>query len=450
MLANCEENSKPTGFNSVLNKEDIETLKKLTEEFADELALLGVKITSLEDDMQAIKEDVSGMKKDVDTIKDKIENGGIGKIQISGDMHVFHGDQVKGQVGPGGQRTDAEFRLRFDAKIDENISAAVRTVFHADTYGNSLGGAAANWGSIYGSNQNDVDLAFINMKNIIFKGDLRIGRDYFSHGSALLINDYVDAIQYSKKADLVDVGINLIYDGLNNGMGTRYDKDIWNLNLGYEVKGHKLNLDYYTQDYNGAVSSDEKLQVLEHDANGGLDKKGNFNYEVAYVMEEMEVPAADDLKGKMIYAALKYDTKKDFGIKLAYANANNDYFGWLNVDAKAGYHYSYDDERVSPFEDINFMNINNITGMIDVDYFKFELTYKPVNSKHSVRLAYDTYEQEIDNADDNKANVLTLDYRYQLAENTKLRLGYASLDGNKGVYDGIDDDRFFIEIYSKF
>ena len=447
MLSNVEQMmGNGTGTNFV-TKADLQTLEKLTVEFADELALLGVKVTALEDDMQVVKEDVAGVKKDVEAIKSHMANGGMEKVAISGDMHVFHGDQVKGQVGPGGQWTDAEFRLKFDAKIDENISATVRTVLHADTYGNQLGGAAANWGSVYGSRQNDVDLAFIDMKNMLFKGDLRIGRDYMSHGSALVLNDYVDAIQFSKKAGAVDLGINMIYGGDWFG---RSDKDLWNINFGYEVKGHKLNLDYYTADYNAAVDADEKGQIIEFNANGELGNNGNFSYELAYISADVERVNADDLKGKLYHVAFKYDTKEAFAAKLAYTSGDDEYIGFLNCDTKVGYHYSYDDEVVSPLEDLRFMGYGN---MCDANNFKVELFYKPVNSKHSVRLAYDMYEQDEDGTGvagmKDEANILTLDYRYQLAENTRVRVGYATLDGDK-LSDGIDDDRFFIELYSKF
>ncbi len=481
MLSNVEQMmGNGTGSNFV-TKADLQTLEKLTVEFADELALLGVKVTALEDDMQVVKEDVAGVKKDVEAIKSHMANGGMEKVAISGDMHVFHFDQLKTDkdglftLRRRGQNTTSQFRLKFDAKIDENISAVVRTVLYADTYGNNLGGAAANWGSMF-AGQNDVDLAYIDMKNMLFKGDLRIGRDYMSHGSALVLNDYVDAIQFSKKAGKVDLGINMIYgknrdeDGNAWGNGPDIgssDRDIWNLNFGYEVKGHKLNLDYYTCDYNKVATAwnddgdptafrTDKAQIIEFNANGELGNNGNFSYELAYISENIENRIWDnnaddnlkDAKGKLYNIAVKYDTKEAFAVKLAYTSGDDEYQD-IRIDSKAGYHYSFDDEVVTPLDDIRFMGIDT---MNDADNFKLEFFYKPVNSKHSVRLAYDMYKQDVDvaNADDNEANILTLDYRYQLAENTRIRVGYATLDGDKGAYKDVDDDRFFIELYSKF
>ncbi len=86
MLANIEQN----GTGSIA-KNDLQTLEKLTVEFAYELALLGVKVTSLEDDMKNVKEDVAGLKKDVSSIKDSIKNGGLDKVKLSGDILInFH------------------------------------------------------------------------------------------------------------------------------------------------------------------------------------------------------------------------------------------------------------------------------------------------------------------------------------------------------------------------
>ena len=99
MIANVEQ----MGGNGSVSKTDLQTLEKLTVEFADELALLGVKVTALEDDMQVVKEDVAGLKKDVDGIKSYMKNGGMEKVRLSGDMLVrnygFTNDEVKDQLG---------------------------------------------------------------------------------------------------------------------------------------------------------------------------------------------------------------------------------------------------------------------------------------------------------------------------------------------------------------
>ena len=77
MIANVEQ------LGGSVSKTDLQTLEKLTVEFADELALLGVKVTALEDDMQVVKEDVAGLKKDVEALK----NGGVGSVRKNGNKN---------------------------------------------------------------------------------------------------------------------------------------------------------------------------------------------------------------------------------------------------------------------------------------------------------------------------------------------------------------------------
>ena len=83
MLANVEQYG--TGS---MAKTDLQTLEKLTVEFADELALIGIKITNLEDDMKDVKEDVASLKKDVTSIKECMKNGSLDKVRLSGDILV--------------------------------------------------------------------------------------------------------------------------------------------------------------------------------------------------------------------------------------------------------------------------------------------------------------------------------------------------------------------------
>ena len=129
MLASVEQNG--TGS---LAKNDLETLEKLTVEFADELALLGVKVTALEDDMKVVKEDVAGLKKDVNSIKDAMKNGSLDRVRLSGDILVRNYGFAHDRGSIGGMylgedhrhRTETGLRLQLDTEIDENVSARAR------------------------------------------------------------------------------------------------------------------------------------------------------------------------------------------------------------------------------------------------------------------------------------------------------------------------------------
>ena len=138
MLAHVEQMFESGVGTNLVTKTDLQTLEKLTVEFADELALLGVKVTSLEDDMQVVKEDVSFLKKDVEGIKDYIAKGGLEKVKLGGDMLVRHTNithkhdwalnNLNGSARAGNSDnslTESMIGLTFNANIDENISAFV-------------------------------------------------------------------------------------------------------------------------------------------------------------------------------------------------------------------------------------------------------------------------------------------------------------------------------------
>ena len=54
---------------------DLATLEKLTVEFSDELALLGVKVTALEDDAKSTRRDISMIKSELSEVRRSAVNG---------------------------------------------------------------------------------------------------------------------------------------------------------------------------------------------------------------------------------------------------------------------------------------------------------------------------------------------------------------------------------------
>jgi len=127
MLANVEQMLETGVGGNLVTKSDLQTLEKLTVEFADELALLGVKVTALEDDMQVVKEDVATLKKDVAGIKDYMAKGGMEKVKLSGDILVRHMSLThENDTANDNTRTYNQIRFQFKANIDENVTAVAR------------------------------------------------------------------------------------------------------------------------------------------------------------------------------------------------------------------------------------------------------------------------------------------------------------------------------------
>ncbi|MFA7146332.1 MAG: S-layer homology domain-containing protein, partial [Candidatus Riflebacteria bacterium] len=242
MLANIEQMADNGMDFGSITREDLQTLEKLTVEFADELALLGVKVTALEDDMEMVKSDLATVKTDVSKMKACVENGGTEKIKISGDFLVRQTNaREKNDADPNNSYAETQFRLMFKANVDENVTAVARWIV-LDDGSNAKNAPAANY--YFGKNlggstvaDNQIDLAYLSIKDMFsFGGDFTFGRNFRTHGHALVMSDYVDAITYTKRAGEIDMNLNSIYNRIN-GVDFR---QIWNLNLDTKYRDNDI------------------------------------------------------------------------------------------------------------------------------------------------------------------------------------------------------------------
>ena len=101
---------------------------------------------------------------------------------------------------------------------------------------------------------------------------------------------------------------------------------------------------------------------------------------------------------------------------------------------------------------------------------KVQVGYTLKNAdKHSFRLAYDNVQNDKDDqptifnenndlanyVKDVEANIITFEYQYKLAENTRIRLGYqnSKTEGKNNAGASLEDVKsnlFYTEIYSRF
>ena len=510
MIANVEQ----MGGNGSVSKTDLQTLEKLTVEFADELALLGVKVTALEDDMQVVKEDVAGLKKDVDGIKTYMKNGGMDKVKLSGDILVrnygFNMDEMTaaGAVQNPEQkehRTETKLRLQLDAQIDENVTARARwnMIDNRDNrVGNNPGFNQNNRQWDGGNKQTgEVEVAYIQIKDMFsFGGDFKFGRDWYQHGHGFVVHNYMDAINYTKRCGDVDVAFNVFFDRTNdnarnvNGQNVPQQDyyNVWNINADYSTKGHDLYLGFYYNDArfdypinnNGAQAQSQlennKEMRVEFGASGKLSNNNDkVKYDLGLVYSSTEntgrktvngINVADDESGILGHVAVKYDDQKQLKARLAYTWADDESHANINVENSNRYHDG--DETI--FEDLYLSNMA-LGGDTNRDFcnlsdIKLEVAYTLKNNdKHSFRLAYDHVENDNDKVPNMfsrvagadyqsslEANIITFEYTYKLAENTRLRLGYqnSSVEGKRyqaqvGSPD-IDTNLYYTEIYSRF
>ncbi|PKK90246.1 MAG: hypothetical protein CVV64_11000 [Candidatus Wallbacteria bacterium HGW-Wallbacteria-1] len=163
--------------------EDLRTLEKLTVEFSDELALLGVKVTALEDEMKSVRSELANMK----------NLGNNGKISISGDLGIYfenfeyERDTIDNNFAPY-----VNLGINFSMNIDENVSAFVR--FMRDDI------PLENLGA---TNQGTIDEAYISINDFFHFGDLRVGRQWMNLGHSIVLDDKMDGLKFSKTMDRV-------------------------------------------------------------------------------------------------------------------------------------------------------------------------------------------------------------------------------------------------------
>jgi len=314
-------------------------------------------------------------------------------------------------------------------------------------------------------------------------------------------------------------------------LGTKYrDHDLY-LNLWGQDEPNRVNrlsgittLSKTASALNVWNQNSDKLFDVEFGGKGPLGKNGHWDYDLgfAYTDYQLDIVAgpnanvnnyiSPEMKGWMGHAAVKWDSKKEWAAKLGYTFADDETVGGiaLNNDRR------YDDGIETPYEDIARGNTYFRNGLLNMSNIKLQVEYRPRNTKHYFRLAGDFLDELKDTVSndlsrmtydaynnmmalpatnhstpagvpaafpktntvydrynnfltaDPKATVLTFEYRYQLAENTRIRVGYTAFDmggdafkalgaaaaqaAGKGNANGRDWDynMFWAELYSRF
>ena len=467
MLANVEQNG--TGS---LAKSDLQTLEKLTVEFADELATLGIKTTSLEDDMNVLKRDLSTLKNDVDSIKDNIKNGGIDKVKLSGDIFIRNygschdrGELAGMDFGEDHRhRTQTVFRLNMEANIDENVYARFRW--------NVVGFNGLNEWDGRNKVAHNVEIAYLKIKNLFnLGGEFKFGRDWYGHGHHFVVYNYMDLVSYAKKCGDVDLGLNIFFD--RQGNNDYYN--VWNLNADYNYKGHDMYFGFYyndrTNNVNG-IALPEKRKELRYElgSSGKLsNNQDKLSYDLGLVYSDIEDGngVGNDAQGLLGHIALKYDSKKQFTAKFAYTYADDE----SNANVKVENLNDYCLGQPTIFEDFYLIGIaygaNTNRTYQNLRDYKLELGYTLKNDdRHHFRLAYDYVVNIYDGKDntmnrvagnplvgfinDVKGNVVTFAYTYKLTPNTRIKLCYQNSKVESNNMPKQCVDLYFTEIFSMF
>ncbi|OQA77712.1 MAG: Outer membrane protein alpha precursor [bacterium ADurb.Bin243] len=181
---------------------DFDTLQKLTVEFADELALLGVKVQALEEEVKVVRNDVDALKSDVDMLK----KGGMGKIKLTIEDRIrFEENKYKslnaGVADIGNSRFVNRLRMNIKGNIDDNVSTFI-SLQDSTIHGTAIQNNPVNGGNnVTAADTNrDLYLGYIDIKN--FGGEVidnfRAGRMTLTIGKAFVFDNEVDGLMVKK------------------------------------------------------------------------------------------------------------------------------------------------------------------------------------------------------------------------------------------------------------
>jgi len=439
---------------SKMSKGDMDSVQKLVVEFADELSLLGVKVTALEDEMSAVKDDLATVKEDVKTLKMTGGNGG--KVRITGDIRMRFKDFAydTDAVDDALNRNYFQDRLglNFDMMIDPDVTAFLRlekfsfwNTKNGDWADGSTSGTKVGTHEVSVNTNTDLRtaLAYVNIKDFFGWADqIRFGRQHFSIAHNLLINGVGDGIYAEKnvggKNNVVarvaalknadDLGSTEV---ANEGLDMVYTD--WTFDL------HDVMAELYYMSMFNPYTNLQSATTTSHTSPTSLQDglAGRYDY---YGIALSGNPTNNlSMWGEYTWQ----NTDNDVLIGANSEDGDNAYLVGLNwdIDQKWSLKSQYTD-----FEDYFFRpNIWDIDTYLDPseDYLYHDMGYKNDFDDLMAKLTYKWSEKSTlcavyENIDDNRnfaatvpqddRDVITGVYSYQYKPNTKITFLYRSID----------------------
>lgn len=322
---------------------DLETLQKLTIEFADELALLGVKVQALEEEVKVMRNDMDTVKADVDMLK----KGGWGKMKVSVEDRVrWEQNKYKslnaGVVNLSNSRFVNRFRMNIKANIDDNVTGFFSwqdSTIHG--FGNQNNPNAGLNNVTAADTNRDLFLGYVDIKhfggnNIV--DNFRAGRFTLTLGKGFLLDNEIDGIQMKKNYkgtnfslsffDTRNANGNFFATGANDGLDTKL------FTVDHAWKNIAAGLYYFTKSnaYNPAAQS-AAMNVA------GLTLDGKIGKNVVAFLEYADqkpatnkalyiinaVPDALNFKGKAFKVGAEWTINPTWDLTLLYQDREKDF-----------------------------------------------------------------------------------------------------------------------------
>ena len=499
-----ERYSELTENGNFVSQKDLKTLEDLVSEFVTEIESISEDIKTIKSDVSDLKIDVKQNKTDISELKEKSNEidsrlDNLGKVKVRGDILVQSLDYQKTALNIDDLQ-NVQVRIGFNAKPSDKVEADFQYVaYDRDLDSNNddvvkpNGTSKSTFGRARGDNK--VEIAKVKVNKVFNDNDhIQVGRDFMTHGHALVLNDYADAVSYSTKAGDVTITGNAIYADYDNGINpNKKDEQIWNINADVEVKGHNIYAGLYQQDtknYTNIIRNpndviigadllykDRLKQVAEVGSSGKVTNDGKLKYDVAMVASMNErknminAGKKDRATGYMEHVALAYDASPNLNLKAAYTTADKNFDGIISLDKNQGSM----DGHTTPFDDIaRFQNL--LGGMFadkffNTSDFKLQLEYSFANNQ-SIRFAYDIVKENHNQVksgytpngtfcdnwnmagyDKLDAKISTLEYKYRFDPSTRLSFGYTNADKSdcRDANEKLKDEQlFWTEVFSKF
>ncbi len=316
--------------NVKLSSQDLATIQKLTVELADELALLGVKVSTIEDELNSLKKEVASLK----------ENGGSnGKIKFSGKFHTlynyreFDNNQLPNTKKILGSSLYHEWVLTMKASPDKKVDVYAQMWWDYENIDTPQGAynsfllaypAASRFYYNDEKARNAGLDAWIHLKRFFKLGSLKIGRWKYAIGK--------DPILYNNR---VDFAVEFI--GNKNSDGIRFKAAALNMNgrvLPYVDNGNNIE---HTS--NSAMAFDAFYAEIGKKFNSKLDLTGWI-----YTVRNEDVISADRIAPNFYGIDFSYPVEKKYNFTL-FGSA-------IFEDAK--------ESRIKALLGLNTVNVDNL------------------------------------------------------------------------------------------
>lgn len=395
------------GLKARAEVEDIEKLKKLAVEVAGDLDSLGVSMNWIKDELKTIRRSIEEDRVIISTHlsgADRFRGARNGDITITGDAWI-HVDDVEYETDTveDDKSTFYQLALNIAATVSEDVSTFVR-IINDDLSGAGFGeeGMTGPYG---------IDLAFIDIRNLFGRGNLRIGRQFVAVGHSLTLDGKLDAVTYSQtfyRTDLTFVAADSEQNGINEN--------------GFNLKGVQAR--YPSGDHMAELFCFRNSTITGDPLSYGLALEGPFQEKVDYFFDycRYDPDRADTRTGSAWLAGVVWDLNETFNVTAMFGVGDEE-FEPINIYYWHRLNDMYGNIGVGNLPAGHTRATGSLKGIEDV-FLKLDVKISEKLSACVVqeRVAVNDNSAIVNNAFDYKRNTLGFDYQY--APNTQLRLRY--------------------------